>query len=207
VPASTLKLGNNHKTGKPGIPYRARFRCIADHSHGSWPLNEQGRYRCDVCDGLLEVVHDWTALKAAKTTAGWMKEWDDRYMKTEYPYGSGIWGKSEWVQPHVELDNVVSLCEGGTNMLWAKRFGDILKLNDLWIKQCGNSHTGSFKDLGMTVLVSSVNQMIAEGADIRAVACASTGDTSAALSAYAATAGIPCVVLLPSNKVTAAQLV
>jgi len=92
-------------------------------------------------------------------------------------------------------------------MLWAKKLGDILKMNDLWIKQCGNSHSGSFKDLGMTVLVSSVNQMIAEGADIKAVACASTGDTSAALSAYAATAGIPCVVLLPSNKVSAAQLV
>ena len=59
----------------------------------------------------------------------------------------------------------------------------------------------------MTVLVSSVNQMIKEGADIRAVACASTGDTSAALSAYAATAGIPCVVLLPSNKISGAQLV
>jgi threonine synthase len=97
--------------------------------------------------------------------------------------------------------------EGGTNMLWAKRFGDIIKLNDLWVKQCGNSHTGSFKDLGMTVLVSSLKQMISEGADIKAVACASTGDTSAALSAYAATAGIPCVVLLPANKISGAQLV
>ena len=49
--------------------------------------------------------------------------------------------------------------------------------------------------------------MINDGANIRAVACASTGDTSAALSAYAASAGIPCVVLLPSNKVSAAQLI
>jgi hypothetical protein len=51
---------------------------------------------------------------------------------------------------------------------------------------CGNSHTGSFKDLGMTVLVSAVKQMIADGKKIPAVACASTGDTSAALAAYAA---------------------
>jgi threonine synthase len=72
---------------------------------------------------------------------------------------------------------------------------------------CGNSHTGSFKDLGMTVLVSVVKQMIADGVRIGAVACASTGDTSAALAAYAAAAGIPAVVILPRAKVSAAQLV
>jgi threonine synthase len=59
----------------------------------------------------------------------------------------------------------------------------------------------------MTVLVSSVKQMIAEGKPIRAVACASTGDTSAALAAYGAAAGIPVIVLLPRAKVSAAQLV
>ena len=69
--------------------------------------------------------------------------------------------------------------EGGTNMFWAERFGHELGLEDLWVKQCGNSHTGSFKDLGMTVLVSVVKQMVADGAGVRAVACASTGDTSA----------------------------
>jgi threonine synthase len=72
---------------------------------------------------------------------------------------------------------------------------------------CGNSHTGSFKDLGMTVLVSVVKQMIADGQQIGAVACASTGDTSAALAAYAAAAGIPAIVILPRAKVSAAQLV
>lgn len=78
---------------------------------------------------------------------------------------------------------------------------------DLWVKQSGISHTGSFKDLGMTVLVSVVNQMIADKKPIRAVACASTGDTSASLSAYAAAAGIPAVILLPKGKVSTAQLV
>jgi threonine synthase len=77
---------------------------------------------------------------------------------------------------------------------------------ELWIKQCGNSHTGSFKDLGMTVLVSAVRQMISDGQQVRAIACASTGDTSAALSAYAAAAGIPAIVLLPKGKVSVAQL-
>jgi threonine synthase len=78
---------------------------------------------------------------------------------------------------------------------------------DLWVKLCGNSHSGSFKDLGMTVLVSVVRQMIADGKAIRAVACASTGDTSAALATYAAAAGIPAVILLPRGRVSTAQLV
>ena len=59
----------------------------------------------------------------------------------------------------------------------------------------------------MTVLVSQVKQMIASGQEIRAVACASTGDTSAALAAYCAAAGIPAVVLLPANKISVAQLI
>jgi threonine synthase len=67
-------------------------------------------------------------------------------------------------------------------------------------------HTGSFKDLGMTVLVSVVRQMIADGTPVRAIACASTGDTSASLAAYAAAAGIPAIVILPRGKVSTAQL-
>src|SRR5262249_61194779 len=80
-------------------------------------------------------------------------------------------------------------------------------LEDLWIRLCGNSTTGSFKDLGMTVLVSVVRQMIADGKPIAAVACASTGDTSASLAAYCAVAGVRAVVILPRGKITTAQLV
>lgn len=46
--------------------------------------------------------------------------------------------------------------EGNSNLFWAERFGRELGMSELWVKQCGNSHTGSFKDLGMTVLVSQV---------------------------------------------------
>jgi threonine synthase len=115
-------------------------------------------------------------------------------MGNEWPYGSGVWGKKEWILPEIAADNVVSLYEGGTNLFWAERFGKMIGLDNLWIKLCGNSHSGSFKDLGMTVLVSVVNGMIRRGKNIKAVACASTGDTSAALAAYAAYAGIPAVV-------------
>ena len=186
----------------------AWFRCLAACSGGSgsrWALDEV-IYRCPHCDGLLEVVHDHDALRA-RTPAQWKALFDERYLRTTWPYGSGVWGKKEWVQPHVDDANVVSLLEGGTNLFWAERYGATLGMRDLWIKQCGTSHTGSFKDLGMTVLVSSVKQMIAQGRSIRAVACASTGDTSAALAAYGAAAGIPVVVLLPAAKITAAQLV
>jgi threonine synthase len=118
-----------------------------------------------------------------------------------------VWGKKEWILPEIPDENVVSLYEGGTNLFWAERFGKIIGLEDLWIKLCGNTHSGSFKDLGMTVLVSQVNQMIREGAPIKAVACASTGDTSAALAVYCAAAGIQSIVLLPKGKISIAQLV
>jgi threonine synthase len=184
--------------------YRAVFRCIAGCAgdHSIWkPI-----YRCPSCGDLLHVVHDTTALQS-RSPAGWMRVFDDRYKRTSWPYGSGVWGKKEWVCPEIRDENVVSMDEGGTNMFWANRFGHELGVGDLWIKLCGNSHTGSFKDLGMTVLVSVVKQMIADGGEVRAVACASTGDTSAALAAYAAAAGVPAVVILPRSRVSAAQLV
>src|SRR5688572_27418111 len=186
------------------MQYRAWFRCSVGE-HGQWSL-EDIIYRCPTCDGLLEVTHDLDALRT-RGAQEWMRLFDDRYKTTMWPYGSGVWGKKEWVAPQLEDHNVVSLDEGGTNLFWAERYGRSLGLSDLWIKLCGNSHTGSFKDLGMTVLVSVVKQMIADGAPIRAIACASTGDTSASLAAYCAAAGIRSVVLLPAGKITTAQLV
>jgi len=184
--------------------YRAVFRCIAG-CHGEHALSEP-LYRCPRCGDLLEVSHDMKALRDRSASA-WMTLFDQRYKRTMWPYGSAVWGKKEWVLPEIRDENVVSMDEGGTNLFWAERFGSELGLMDLWVKLCGNSHTGSFKDLGMTVLVSLVKQMIADGRHIRAVACASTGDTSASLAAYAAAAGIPAAVILPRGKVSTAQLV
>jgi len=183
---------------------RSVFRCISGCA-GDHPLDEV-IYKCPKCGDLLEVVHDLEVLKT-RSAASWIKLFDERYLRTTWPYGSGVWGKKEWVQPHVDNENVVSMMEGGTNLLWADRYGKTIGLPELWVKQCGVSHTGSFKDLGMTVLVSTVKQMIAEGKPIRALACASTGDTSAALAAYAAAAGIHAMVILPRGKISTAQLV
>lgn len=102
---------------------------------------------------------------------------------------------------------IVSMGEGATHLLRTDLYAKTLGLRDVWVKMCGQSHTGSFKDLGMTVLVSTVRQAIADGLKIRAIACASTGDTSASLAAYGAASGLPVVVLLPSGKISTAQLV
>ncbi|HEY6553126.1 MAG TPA: threonine synthase, partial [Vicinamibacteria bacterium] len=142
-----------------------------------------------------------------RSAASWMRLFDERYKTGQWPYGSAIWGKKEWVLPEIDNENIVSMYEGGTNLFWTERLGKVIGVRDLWVKQCGLSHTGSFMDLGMTVLVSQVKQMIAEGVPIRAVACASTGDTSAALAAYCAAAGIPSIVFLPKDKVSLAQLI
>ena len=186
------------------MTYSAWFQCFKG-CPDRFPLTEV-IYRCPSCGDLLEVAHDVEVL-ASREPAEWMKLFDDRYMTTQWPYGSGVWGKKEFVHPAIEDENVISLYEGGSNLFWAERFGNEIGLEDLWIKQCGNSHTGSFKDLGITVLVSAVNEMIARGTDIQAVVCASTGDTSASLAAYCAAASIPTVVALPNDKITQAQLV
>jgi threonine synthase len=137
-----------------------------------------------------------------------MKLFDDRWMRTQWPYGSGVWGKREWVAPEVPDDSIVSTSEGGSNVFWAERLGREIGVRDLWVKLCGNSHTGSFKDLGMTVLVSVVQQAVRQSTlPTRVLCCASTGDTSASLAAYGAAAGLPVAVLLPRGMVSAAQLV
>ena len=184
--------------------YSAWFECV-NGCPGRYSLLEI-IYRCPTCNDLLDVAHDIEPLKR-RSAAAWMQLFDDRYRRNTFPYGSGVWGKKEWVVPFLDNENIVSTYEGGTNLLWADRYGKMLGVEDLWVKQCGNSHTGSFKDLGMTVLVSVVKHMIKEGEPIAAIACASTGDTSAALANYCAAAGIPAVVLLPRDKVSPAQLV
>lgn len=184
--------------------YRAHFRCFRG-CPGQYSIYDV-IYTCPRCGGLLEVEHDLTALRQWSAD-DWKGLIDRRVGTTRWPYGSGVWGMREWVAPDLRDENVVSMYEGNTNLFWAERLGKQIGVEDLWIKLCGNSHTGSFKDLGMTVLVSIVKQMMAAGSSVRAVACASTGDTSAALAAYAACAGIPALIFLPAGKVSTAQLV
>ncbi len=183
--------------------HRAWFESIHDSSE-RYPLDDVVYTSSD--GSLLQVVHDMDELR--KTPADeWKQRFQERAHRNEWPYGSGVWGLKEWVCPEIDNENVVSMYEGNSNLFWAERYGREIGVEDLWIKLCGNSHTGSFKDLGMTVLVSMVKEMIARGKSIPAVACASTGDTSAALAAYAAAAEIPAIVFLPAGKISLAQLI
>ncbi|KAK9865180.1 hypothetical protein WJX84_000997 [Apatococcus fuscideae] len=197
-------LDKSHLFGARYIPFRSI-------SHNK-PTQEQYSldevvYRSED-GGLLDVQHDIEALQNYGPEY-WKALFDSRTGRTAWPFGSGVWSKKEWVLPDISDEHIVSMFEGNSNLFWAERFGrEQLGMSDLWVKQCGNSHTGSFKDLGMTVLVSQVNRLRKTQPNlVQAVGCASTGDTSAALAAYCAWAGIPAIVFLPANKISMAQLV
>jgi threonine synthase len=185
--------------------YDAHFRCTLDSCGKTYPLSEV-IYTCENDGELLTVEHDLDKLRKIPSQE-WKDRFDSRFRSQTFPYQSGVWGKKEWVLPNIKPENIITSGEGGTHLYDASRWARDLGLGGLYIKQCGISHTGSFKDLGMTVLVSQVKQMIADGVPIKAVACASTGDTSAALASYAAKAGIPSIIFLPANKVSTAQLI
>jgi len=186
--------------------FSAHYECFQGCSTDHYSLDDV-IYRCPKCGSLLDVTHDMGALQGFDPET-WKGLFDQRMRRNSWPYGSGVWGFKEWVLPQIPNEHVVSMYEGHSNLFWAERFGkEQLGMDDLWVKLCGNSHTGSFKDLGMTVLVSQVNHMRKIGVPLAAVGCASTGDTSAALAAYCAAADIPSVVFLPSGKISVAQLV
>ncbi|MBJ7333501.1 MAG: threonine synthase, partial [Thermoleophilia bacterium] len=95
---------------------------------------------------------------------------------------------------------IISLGEGTTPLLRAPRLGDRLGV-DLYLKIEGANPTGSFKDRGMTMALSRAAQ---DG--VKAVICASTGNTSASAAAYSARAGIRCVVVIPGGQVALGKL-
>ncbi len=95
----------------------------------------------------------------------------------------------------------ITLGEGGTPLIHARRLGEEVGLERLFLKFEGTNPSGSFKDRGM---VLAVNRAVAGGA--QALVCASTGNTSASAAAYAAAAGIPCFVVLPAGKVARGKL-
>jgi threonine synthase len=95
----------------------------------------------------------------------------------------------------------ISLGEGGTPLVHARRLGAELGLDSLFLKFEGTNPTGSFKDRGM---VLAINRAVASGA--RAVVCASTGNTAASAAAYAAAAGLPCFVVVPADRVARGKL-
>ncbi|MCS7120105.1 MAG: threonine synthase [Nitrososphaerota archaeon] len=144
-------------------------------------------YTCMRCDGLLSVEFDFSSI-ANHLEEVWMKR------------AFNVWRYRELLP----IDNsalIVSLGEGGTSLNRCHRLSGKLGLRWVYAKNEGENPTGSFKDRGMTVGVTKALEL-----GMKKVACASTGNTSASLAAYAAKAGLECLILIPSGKVAFGKL-
>jgi len=145
-------------------------------------------YSCRRCGDLLEVKYDYEVLKEK------LKESDWRSLPLS------VWRYRDLMPIH-DPSEIVSLNEGGTGLHQCKRLGNLLGVKRLYVKNEGENPTGSFKDRGMTVGVTKAVEL-----DMKMVICASTGNTAASLAAYAAKAGLQCVVLIPSGKIAYGKL-
>ncbi len=161
------------------------------------------RYRCD-CGEVLEADYpqsdvDNNILK---------QNFDERLKMFSLPQRSGVWRYKELLLPINEA-NIVSKSEGNTNLYSVgkscgngqKSIGKFVGIETMYIKHEGENPTGSFKDRGMTTGVSMAKQL-----GMKAVACASTGNTSASLASYAAKAGMTAYVFIPDGKISFGKL-
>lgn len=151
---------------------------------------------CPVCGGLLELIHG--ELPNAHELP---RRFAERRLALRGPDASGVWRYRELVLPSVAADAIVSHPEGNTPLIGRARISEFAGVEHLLIKHEGHNPTGSFKDRGMTVAMTQANRTGA-----RAVACASTGNTSASLAAYAAQAGLPALVFVPAGQVALGKL-
>lgn len=170
------------------------LKCMdCGHEH---PVNKV-IYTCERCGGLLDVTHDLESLRRLVDR----KTFDTRLGTLESPYNSGVWRYKELVYPDVDLDYIVSRPEGNTNLYRTPRLAAWAGIETLYCKHEGENPTGSFKDRGMT---GGLTQARALG--MTRVACASTGNTSASLAAYAAWGGMEGIVFFQNKQVALGKL-
>jgi threonine synthase len=165
-------------------------------------LLKERHFVCPSCGGLFDVEHDFSAISHPVTQK---LDFSDRMSTFSHKAGnwrqSGVWRYRELIMPYLPAEHIVSLGEGNVPILRAgKNLCEWVGHENLWLILEGMTPTGSFKDFGGTVLIS-----VAKAAGIKAVVCASTGDTSAMAAAYAAAARMMCAVILPAGKVTSVQ--
>jgi threonine synthase len=174
----------------------AFLKCINKNCGRQFEINAK-LYTCSACDDLLDVAYDWDqldpdVLKNIFITRRTSNSPIDR---------SGVWRFRELIPFLEKKSHVVTLLEGNTPLYDAPRSAEYAGLTSLSFKHQGLNPTGSFKDNGMT---TGVSQARALGA--RAVACASTGNTSASMAAYAARAGMLAAVFIPSGQIAFGKL-
>jgi threonine synthase len=173
----------------------AFLQCIEQQCARRYPLNAK-EHQCPACGGLLDVQYDFSLIDppALRTL------WQQRKMNSAIIDQSGVWRFRELL-PFVPVGaEVVSLSEGRTPLIEVNRTGEWAGVQ-LSIKHQGNNPTGSFKDLGMTACITQAAIL-----GSRVTACASTGNTSASMAAYAARAGMKAVVFVPFGKISTAKL-
>ena len=177
-------------------PALAVQRCIESHCGASYGLNER-LYVCPRCGGLLDLEKRWDQLADADTLRAL---WQARLSAIDEPDRSGVWRYRELL-PFGDDVAIVSLAEGNTPLYEAPRSALYCGLPALQLKHQGCNPTGSFKDTGMTTAITQARIL-----GVRVVVCASTGNTSASLAAYAARANLPCAILVPRGQVSHAKL-
>ena len=161
-------------------------------------------FRCAVCGELFEVEFPgWTERKGPdRPNPGALKWlWRERRCSAEWLDQSGVWRYRELLPILDNFGNVVSLREGNTPLYRLTRAAKALGIDQLYAKHQGMNPTGSFKDTGMTAALS-----VARERGFEWVACASTGNTSASMAAYAARAGMRSLVLIPDGKIAWGKL-
>src|SRR5579863_1067009 len=174
----------------------AYLRCI-EESCRERQEPKRDAYTCAACGGLLEVEYDFPVFDPEELR----RTWHQRRLSGEPIDRSGLWRFRELI-PFVDPSaRIISLSEGSTPLVGTRRAGWWAGPVHLTIKHQGNNPTGSFKDLGMSACITR-----AESRGVRMVACASTGNTSSSMAAYAARAGIKALVFVPYKQISAAKL-
>jgi threonine synthase len=153
-------------------------------------------YTCSNCDGLIDVIYDLDSFRGETLT----DHWDQRRGSSNIIDRSGVWRFRELL-PDADLSEIVTMIEGNTQVFDAPRSAAYAGMDRLSFKHLGMNPTGSFKDLGMTTGITQARRMGA-----KSVACASTGNTSASLAAYAARAGMKAYVFIPAGQVSLGKL-
>ena len=154
-------------------------------------------HACSFCGGLLEVCYDFEGFDPEKLR----HIWHQRRLSGEPIDRSGVWRFRELIPFTEPGHRIISLSEGSTPLIGTRRTGWWAGPVHLTVKHQGNNPTGSFKDLGMTACITR-----AEARGVRLVACASTGNTSASMAAYAARAGMRALLFVPYRQISAAKL-
>jgi len=160
------------------------------------------RFRCEHCRDLLEIIYPgWADAGPAGLNAVALKSvWLDRRASLKSADQSGVWRFRE-ILPEIAAEQMITIREGNTPVYELPYCAKSAGLKQLRAKHQGMNPTGSFKDTGMTVAASFARQ-----AGYKWVACASTGNTSASMAAYAARGGLHSLVLIPDGKISWGKL-